>query len=270
MEFHRPTEEDWDFFARIALDEGWQVPRRELELLRDGAVVRSLTLKREGASPLGFVSLTRSGALGWIGNLIVPAAHRGRGCGGLLFDKALERLEADGATTVGLTASAMGRPLYEKKGFRAAGAVQRWEARAPGGGRELPAASLDELIELDAGSWGSRRDALLRTLMPSSCVLASGATRALLQRGEDMNILGPWLSPELCPRENRLLLVQALERCRSGSRLLCDLLESSPVSTLMQAAGFERRSRVDLMLRGTAPPAFHNRLVALASLGSLG
>jgi GNAT superfamily N-acetyltransferase len=54
---------------------------------------------------------------------LIAAAYRGRGYGGGLVDHAIKNLRAHG---VWLTASELGRPLYERRGFCVIGGVERW------------------------------------------------------------------------------------------------------------------------------------------------
>jgi len=57
------------------------------------------------------------GRTGWIGNVAVHPEARGRGIGTAVSQAALDALRRAGAVTMLLTATDLGRPIYEKLGF---------------------------------------------------------------------------------------------------------------------------------------------------------
>ena len=58
---------------------------------------------------------------------------RGRALAPGLMRRALAAGREDGAEVTTLQATKLGRPVYEKLGYRALGAVEMWERRKPGG-----------------------------------------------------------------------------------------------------------------------------------------
>jgi GNAT superfamily N-acetyltransferase len=270
MEISTPTNADWQVFLALARAEGWRVPKNELALFR-GPLAGSAFVLRRGEEVLGFVTAVAHERSGWIGNLIIPPACRGRGYGALLFDHAVDVLERLGVASIWLTASPLGRPLYEKKGFAAIDGVVRWTLKAEG--RSLAEGGRTEIAGLLAGDvqvWGESRNRLLAPLAREGEVFASGRTVALLQGSQGMQVLGPWFSPERCPRENRQLLLAVLGAAAERTELVTDVIESSPLQSLLRAAGFARQGRCDLMARGGTQDVRIENLVALASLGSMG
>ncbi len=270
MEISTLRSADWDIFLAIALQEGWRVPEQELDLFR-GPLASGAFALRENVEALGFVTVVAYEKHGWIGNLIVHPACRGLGYGNGLFDHAVAELTNRGMETIWLTASAMGKPLYEKKGFRKVDEVVRRE-RTPE--RSAPLCGepgrKETLLAADARVWGERRTKLIEPLIEEGQVLAAGDAIALLQRKSNPQILGPWYSPNLCPRENRRILASILCAAREGCGLITDVLASSPVNTLLAAVGFSEGSRCDLMVRGPVQGVDLSSLVSLASLGSMG
>lgn len=270
MEIISPMDADWQVFLALAREEGWRVPKNELALYR-GSLAGSAFMLRRGDEVLGFVTAVAHEKNGWIGNLIVPRDCRGRGYGVLLFDHAVAILERHGIESLWLTASPQGRPLYEKKGFTAVDGIVRWTLRTDGeslaeGGRT----EADQLLAGDARVWGESRGRLLAPLTREGQVFAFGGSVALLQQGEDMQVLGPWISAECCPRENRRLLLAVLGAAAERTELVTDVLESSPLQSLLRAAGFNRQGRCDLMVRGGTQGVRLSQQVSLASLGSMG
>lgn len=251
------------------------MPARELALYRQELTDSAFVLRDGSGVPLGFVTVCRHQRSGWIGNLIVDPARRGAGLGRQLFLSAVEQLTGRGAVTLWLTASADGKPLYESCGFREVGCIARWiwqgrDQPPHSPAAPFPGAELHRLARADAAAWGDSRVGLLTLLARGGRVLAANDTLALLQGGKDLRILGPWLSANLCPRSNRMVLAAAMEACADGVELAVDVVGGSPVQMLLAAAGFRRTGETVLMVRGKPGPVKFGEIVALASLGSMG
>lgn len=70
-----------------------------------------------GSRVVGVSYAASFGRTGWIGNVAVHPEARGRGIGTAVSRAALDALRRAGAVTVLLTATKLGRPIYEKLGF---------------------------------------------------------------------------------------------------------------------------------------------------------
>lgn len=261
-------------FEQWAAGEGWRVPARELALYRNELADSAFVLREDDGCPLGFVTVCRHQRSAWIGNLIVDPARRGESFGRRLFEHAVGSLSARGVATLWLTASADGKPLYETCGFREAGRVERWVWRGerPDSGNIHPVDKgvLYPLARADAFAWGDSRVGLLTLLARGGRILSAGSTMALLQQGDDLCVLGPWLSSDLCPRSNRAVLAQALESFAGTGEIVLDVLGGLPVRILLHAAGFRQTGETVLMMRGEPGAVKLGEVVALASLGSMG
>jgi GNAT superfamily N-acetyltransferase len=267
-----PVPADWQQFSQLAAAEGWRVPLLERRLFAGPWVQQALVLKSAGRFG-GLVTAVAHQRSGWIGNLLVPPELRGRGFGSRLFFAALDRLLAAGLTRVWLTASEQGRPLYEKSGFRIVDQLERWvrPARDEGFTGPVPeSATLDQLPPAERRVWGEERSELLLQLAVQGKVFACRDSVALLQTGEELQLIGPWYSADACPRSNRQLLQQLLAAAEPGVELASDVLVSSPLRTLLVASGFQAVGRTLLMARGDTSAVDLSQLVALASLGSFG
>ncbi|ALC17266.1 GNAT family acetyltransferase [Desulfuromonas soudanensis] len=272
MEIAVAVEGDWPDFLVLAKDEGWRVPPVE-EALLTGVLAPCVSVLRQQGAACGFVSAVCHGRNGWIGNLIVAPAARRRGYGERLFAHALAALEERGARSLWLTASELGRPLYERHGFVAVDGIERWisppRARKP----SVPAAihgATEALSAADRRAWGERRLLLLGALTASGQPFACKETVALLQGGRDLQVLGPWYSATCCPRENRQVLSALLAAADPEVEIACDLLASSPLRSLLAAAGFAPVGGAALMVSGDRAGVDLRRVMALASLGSMG
>ncbi|AMV70478.1 GNAT family N-acetyltransferase [Desulfuromonas carbonis] len=270
MEFATPTVCEWPCFRAWAAAENWRVPLREEQLFQDQWWPHFFVLRLAGR-PLGFVSAVAYQESGWIGNLLVAPESRGRGFGAALFDFAVERLNLARVKRIWLTASGAGLPLYQRRGFLPCDRVERWQGpgQGLGGGLPTPPELLEKLIALDWRCWGEDRSPLITALAMPAMILQQGESLALLQPDPNAWQLGPWLSPGRCPRENRLLLLQALERTPAERPLVIDLLRSSGMGPLLRSAGFVLSGNNELMSWGAMPPA-REGVIALASLGSIG
>src|SRR5215472_12798543 len=69
--------------------------------------------------------------LAWIGMVLTAPAYRGRGFARQLVEHAVDYLRMQQVYWTKLDATEMGRPLYERLGFRAEGGIERW-MRKPG------------------------------------------------------------------------------------------------------------------------------------------
>lgn len=270
MEIKIAGSADWDSFLTLAQLEGWRVPAGEVELFRDPLAECAFALREEGCF-CGLVTAVAYPKSGWIGNLLVPQAERGKGYGARLFDHAVAVLQQQGVTTLWLTASEQGAPLYRRRGFISVDQVQRWVLRTAGSAVEYPGPvqSLDRLLLEDNEVWGECRNRLLAPLAQGAAIFAYGQTLAMLQAGERRQVLGPWTSAGHCPRENRQLLIAVLAAASQESELVADVLVSSPTGSLLAAAGFKPQGRCELMALGPISARLQS-LTALASLGSLG
>jgi GNAT superfamily N-acetyltransferase len=124
-----------------------------------------------GRASVGAVCTLSFGATGWIGALGVEPRRRGRGIGMGLTEAAIARLRDRGARTVLLFATDLGRPVYDRLGFVAEGAVTAWRGTAglAGGAlavRPLREADRGRLAALDAAATGERRERFLDHLRP--------------------------------------------------------------------------------------------------------
>ncbi len=263
--------DDWIIFLDWAKKENWHIPKQELQLYQ-GPLSDSAFVLREGRQPLGFVTIARHERSGWIGNLIVHPLYRRQGLGKQLLEHALQTLGERGARTFWLTASRAGQSLYNRYGFAQVDKIERWTHSGPFGMtiENIPTENHDMLFRQDAEAWGESRFWLLAHLSQKGRILSSGQTVALLQEGSSRHMVGPWLTAENCPRENRLVLNQLMALVSRDSEVVIDILGSSPVKTLIAAAGFGKAGETGLMARGPRTGFRKEKLVALASLGSMG
>lgn len=258
---------DWQAFRTMAQQEGWRVPQNELALHAAGGCSQSWAIRHHGATT-GLVTALRHRRSAWIGNLIIAPEMRRRGYGVALFEHALQVLRNAGTGTLWLTASAQGEPLYRARGFRRIGSVERWVRKEGGKGERPHSASAQEGVQADKAIWGDDRCGLLSRLALTGSWLQEGESYALLQGGEEMQIIGPW-SGSRQERDDELLLKRLVAAASPTQEVVIDLLGSSGKQDLLRAAGFAPCGETGLMISGPEQVEW-SRLLALATLGSCG
>ena len=194
--------------------------------------------------------------LAWIGMVLVSPEFRGRGYGRALMEHALQFLERRRVRVVRLDATDMGRPLYEKLGFREECAIERWAAAAvatdAGSQHPLRAACLEERCRRrrvrPAGIWrGPFRkfsNAWLRACFPATAASPGWVTR-WRGRARPRSFWGPaWRQDAATAR----VLIETAAGPPRGRGLLLGL-----------AAGEREAHRmaVGVRLRTAAPPDAH-------------
>jgi hypothetical protein len=232
--------------------------------------------------PVGAVTTIGFGPSGWVGNLIVEPDFRSRGIGRALMERAINRLEGEGATTVRLEADPPGVPLYRSLGF-----VDELESRRftlpPSAPRPsldesatdaMGADDLDEMAELDTAIVGPNRRRFLE-LKRSAADLALLRRRdgrvvaSLLASSTDRGLrIGPCVALE--PADARRLLVEAVAFA-SGRPVLVGLpAPNAQGHDMLAEMGCERGASSQRMRRGPPVDAGDpTRVYAIAS-GAVG
>jgi GNAT superfamily N-acetyltransferase len=103
------------------VDGGWGTYRQFHPLLTFFAANRRCKsfVARDGEGRVVATSVaTRYGRTGWIGQVFVRPDLRGHGLGGRMTSAALDVLQRGGCETILLAATDLGRPVYERLGFR--------------------------------------------------------------------------------------------------------------------------------------------------------
>src|SRR5450631_1112122 len=103
-------------FLKMASAENWVAEPWEFTYLLSVFPAGCFCMRDSDGKAIAFVTSLQHEKSGWIGNLIVADEFRGKGIGDALFRKVLEALQAAGVETFWLTASNMGRSLYERYG----------------------------------------------------------------------------------------------------------------------------------------------------------
>lgn len=266
--------EDRETFLELACAEGWVAEAWEFDFLLSVFPEGCFSAREETNNAVGFVTSLLHERSGWIGNLIVADGRRGKGVGEALFVTALEALQAAGAETVWLTASKMGKALYEKHGFAAIDAIFRWtgfgrerhEAHDTEGDSSITPSSVSGI---DNQAWGDRRDALLATTVSRGRLLIAESGFLVIQPCGNTMQFGPFSALDRSAAEHIFDL--ALRTVPPGTKVYLD----APASNLSATRLFNRRGmRIaganELMYAGVKPAYRPDFLYGLATMGSCG
>ncbi len=111
---------------------------------------------------------------------------------------------------------------------------------------------------------------MLNHLFTQGQVFSCDDSVALLQRGVDMQIIGPWYTQNNSQEENRSVLQQIIVAADPDIEIITDCFASSPLRSLLVAAGFSCSGDVALMVKGDHHLTDLHSMMSLASLGSFG
>ncbi|MHB0878245.1 MAG: GNAT family N-acetyltransferase [Anaerolineae bacterium] len=232
---------------------------------------RFLALEPEGcfvATVDGTVVATTTTELfdcvGWIGMVTVTGDLRGGGIGRAMMDRAIAYLHGAGARTIKLDATPMGKPLYDRMGFRPEYRVERYRRAA----EPLPATGIIPL-DGDTGLWSAAqaldhrayhtdRSRMLRLLAHGWPELAavhvsSGEVDGYVvgRHGHLYEHIGPLVAANASATEQ---LLRWGMTCSPGHEVIVDRPDSNgPACDLLRAHGFEPLREFTRMHLGQEP-----------------
>ncbi|MCT9930411.1 GNAT family N-acetyltransferase [Planotetraspora sp. A-T 1434] len=267
MPIRRLGAEDLPACLRLSQDRDWLPEEHKWRLLFEVGAVYGIDDPEGGLA--GTVVATRYGrAVAAISMMLVARRHERQGLGGRLMRHALAEA---GTTTVWLTATDYGRPLYERLGFRTIGRCHTYGGpfRPPGGGsprpvsRPMTAVDLPEVLALDLAAFGADRTALLTRLPsfseefrvvdgPSGVAGFGGAWR-----NGDGAVLGPVIAQD---SGTALALISDLAAAVEGP-LRLDADDRWPeLATWAEAHGLSHRFTTAIMVHGAPLPGDRDHL----------
>lgn len=263
-------------FLELSGQEGWVSDPWELEFLLSTSARGCFCAVEESGAAIGFVTSIRHTRSGWIGNLIVAERYRGRGVGNMLFQRALQELCAMGARTVWLTASAMGKKLYERQGFRRIDSIQRWCSSPPrtrlirpGSRERSERTSRAARTSLDCLGWGDRRSALLKATVERGEVMELNRGFVAIQPVGDGILLGPFAARDAATAGR--LLEQALTTALPGKKIYLDTPVTNRLARrLLTVKNLDVIGCTELMYVGMRPDYRPEHIYGLATMGSCG
>lgn len=262
--------EDIGNFLTMAAAEQWVSERCELDFLLSEFPGGCFCVRESTGPAVGFVTSLPHERGGWIGNLLVRPDCRGAGIGKALFLRAVGALLDAGVETIWLTASGMGRHLYEKHGFKSIDKIMRWVGKGTGTADGLES---DDALRFDASldglCWGDRRESLLTWVAGRGTVIAQNSACAVVQPSCAGSQIGPFVALN---RDGALrVITRALSTIATSTEVVCDASASNyACASVFRKAGFSIRSETLLMYAGAKPDYRPEYLYGLATMGSCG
>jgi GNAT superfamily N-acetyltransferase len=189
------SEDDVEPAAAAVLAGGWGDRTRIFRFALAAPAWTPLVACEAGAV-VGTGLAAAQGPVGWVGVIWTAPASRGRGVGTAMTSAVADVLEATGCETLALIATDLGRPVYERLGFRAIGAEvmlrsssgpERPAGKHPAGKhpagiriRPYESTDLDVVAALDREATGEDRGTILRAATDGWIAEARGTATGFL------------------------------------------------------------------------------------------
>jgi len=207
--------------------------------------------------------------LAWIGMVLTDEAYRGRGLARMLTENALDYLRGQQVNWVKLDATSMGRPVYERAGFRDEAVIERW-IRKPGRVEPHQGSTGPYVLDtaLDREAFGADRSRLLRVLSGIESTSIEGAGFAMGRAGSRAAYFGPCVARSSAAARD--LLVWFLARHREENVYWDILAANGSALALAREFGFDRvRELMRMSLAGVdhPPPLGNNDTLVYAAAG---
>jgi GNAT superfamily N-acetyltransferase len=275
------TPDDLPAIAALRESVGWGVADWALRAVIGQPHARCVVAVDDAGGVAGVGSGIVYGPLGFIGNMIVAAAHRRRGVGSAILEAIAAWLEGADCTRLELNATSDGRPLYERHGFRSLG--RSATARIPRDAGLVPdpdiavrrasGADLAAVIAYDRPRFGGDRRILLELLTGRpgvTTVLAegpAGLTGYACVRTDEGRI-GPMLAEE--PPIAAALLREGFTLVPGAAEFRLNLPPNNrPGAAWLEQLGVEVEPWDGRMGRGPAIPRRDETVYGMA-IGALG
>src|SRR5438105_326426 len=176
---------------RLKQSAGWNQTAEDWVRLVEIAPEGCFGIDVEGTLAATTTAVCYGNELAWIGMVLTAPQYRGRGLARSLMQHALAYVDQLGIGCIKLDATEMGRPLYEKLGFKAECVIERW-FRPPVAFDRSPSRDSVEPIDfaLDREAFGADRERLLSELAKVESWSFAGA-RAMSRPGSEATYFGP-------------------------------------------------------------------------------
>ena len=248
--------------------EGWGHTRIDIERILTLSPESNLMWESDGVAR-GFVTSLVYERSAMVGHVLVSKESRGRQIGKGLIKSLLEILDSNGMESVILYATEDGARLYRGFGFKetnelfSVGLLIRESVRETleQECEKVQEPDLDELVDMDAMTFGDRRPNLMRRLysdFPEHCfkLERSGETIGFIcgRRTPIGFDIGPWICMSGAEKDATSLLSSVIRSFPAGGRVdlspFCD--NSLAMKILSGHYQYKPAERVKLMVRGEA------------------
>jgi GNAT superfamily N-acetyltransferase len=248
--------EDVEAAIAAVRDGGWGDRHNSLEFYVGHPRTRPLVAESDGTI-VGTAVATQNGDVGWVGLVFVAPSWRGRGLGAELTRASLGRLEDVGCRSFVLAATELGRPVYDRLGFRAEGGYAMFSGPAGTDSphdarlRRLRTEDLESVCALDRVATDEDRSHVIRATADGWVIDAGGIIRGFALRT-------PWrLGPAIATdASDGALLLETLRAQAPGPEMLVVVPEANATAAeQLRGLGFVEQRRLPRMVLG-APVAW--------------
>lgn len=220
----------------------------------------------EGGRLVGTTTFVTYGKdLAWIGMVLVRSAYQGRGVGTRLVRTAMDALTEREISVVGLDATEIGRPLYEREGFTEVVSIIRWNGKlcTPsvqiGRTERIRSGDSELVVQFDRRITSTDRGQLLKRLVEEEEVIGFSVPHGdealdgyiFLRPGRTRWQVGPLVAHH---EDAAKQLLSTASHFLNGRDVVLDAVEGFGFSALLEGAGLEVGRRLTRM---TAPQPNH-------------
>ena len=198
------------------------------------------------------------GRLAWIGMVLVDPQFRGKGIGTALLATAVRYLDGQRIACIKLDATPLGKPLYERMGFKTEYEIERRVLKRTSIVAPPAACQIEDpgpILAADRDFFGADRSALLRSIIAAAPELLVSERQnaklngyALGRKGSHADHLGPWIASDASAA--RGTLQSFLARSRRGLVYADLLTDNAWARALADERGFELSRALTRMYRG--------------------
>ena len=236
--------------VQLSAEAGWNQTSEDWLMLIDLAPEGCLVMQVDNELAATTTLLCYGRRLAWIGMVLTKLQYRGRGLARRLLTQALEQADQMGIETVKLDATEQGKPLYEKLGFRAEQAVERWSRS---GSVDTPGIlsyehPSEEWPSADLQAFGADRSQLLERLAHRNPPLSIAGSYLFTRPGRKTAYLGPCVSDT--PATARTLIGRALQTAASSGWSWDLLPQNTSAVAIARDLSFVPTRRLLRMVRG--------------------
>lgn len=270
------TESDIPAAMRLKEAAGWNQTENDWRLLLELAPEGCFTATLAGEVVGTTTTTVYDKELAWIGMVLVHPDHRRLGIATKLLETALDYLHPK-VSAIKLDATAAGRAVYEKLGFRVESTIERWARDVEVPNRALPVRmsaldveTLDELVALDGRVFAADRSQIIESLLK----LAVAAP--VLERAEDGSLIGyalsrngsnaPYIGPVVMTDPRRIgPLLDGILRPLKEQRVYIDLnTRFSDGQSVLRERGFAKQRELVRMSKGDGSKGTSEFVFAIA------
>ena len=265
MQLRAMTEKDIRAGMRLKEIAGWNQTEADWLIFLEAGPDGCFAAEVDGVVRGTATTIVYGGRFAWVSMVLVDPEYRGRGIGTRLLERCIEYLDSIRVPCIKLDATPLGKPIYEKLGFKSEYEIERWalnrkpeelahrdriEAEEP-----MPGPLLEHVLKADREAFGADRSAVLRAVNHDAPALTDGVWNAggmegyaFGRRGSFADHLGPWIAKD--ETTGQRLLERFLEQS-SRECVIADCVKANPFAQkLLRTKGFEPARPLTRMFRG--------------------